>query len=427
VSGIPIVAHVYRAARDAGTTRTIVVVGRNGDLVQEILGSTCEYVEQSERLGTGHACQQAERLLVGFPGTVVVLMGDAPLVTSETLAGMLSEHESRGAVATILTARPADVRGLGRIVRDREGRFVGIVEERDATPEQKAIGEINAGFYCFSAPQLFSALKKIDNNNVQGEYLLTDVFPHLAKQGDVHTVELQDFTEAVGINDRKWLSEAESVMQKRIKDRLMMEGVTIVDPSSTYIEHDVVVGQDSVIHPFTSLKGRTRVGLECQIGPGSTLIDADIGDGTVVLHSVVQEASVGKSCQVGPFAHLRPETDLADEIRIGNFVEIKKSQVGERTKISHLAYVGDAHIGKDVNIGAGTIFVNYDGVKKHITTVEDESFVGCNSNLIAPVRLGKGSYIAAGSTINRDVPAQALAIARSRQENKEGWTARKNK
>ena len=427
VGGLPIVSHVHRAATAAGAERSIVVVGRDAELVREILGPTCEFVEQRERLGTGHACQQAESHLADFTGTVLVLMGDAPLITPETLSQMLTEHTEQRALATVLTARPEDTRGLGRIVRDQRGLFQRIVEERDATEAEKLIAEINAGFYCFEARQLFSALARIDNRNNQGEYMLTDVLPLLAALGPVHTVELADYTEALGINDRKWLSEAERAMQERTKARLMMDGVTFIDPASTHVDCEVTIGQDTIIFPFTTMQGNTVVGDECQIGPGSTLINAKVEQGCSIIHSVVLDASIGAGCQVGPFAHIRPETVLAEKVKIGNFVELKKAAVGTGTKISHLSYVGDALIGTNVNIGAGTILVNYDGQLKHTTTIEDDSFVGCNSNLIAPVKVGKGAYVAAGSTITTDVPSQALGIARARQENKEGWVARKTR
>ena len=425
ISGVPIVTHVKRAAVAAGASRCIVVVGRDADLVRRTLGRDCEYVLQTERLGTGHACRQAEESLRDFSGVVMVLMGDAPLITSDTLARMLSEHLRLGAKATVLTASPQDVHGLGRIQRDTAGRFSRIIEERDANAEEKKIREINAGFYCFERAALFGALARIDNVNAQGEYMLTDTLPLIAEEGLVHTVELPDFSEAVGVNDRVWLSKAEEAMQQRIKERLMRDGVTIVDPASTYIEADVTVGADTVIMPFTCLRGDTRIGGHCTIGPGSTLENTSVAAHSVVVHSYLVGAAVGEACQVGPFAHLRPETSLSEGVRVGNFVEIKKSQIGAGSKVSHLSYIGDATLGRDVNIGAGTIFVNYDGVNKHETVIEDEAFIGCNSNLVAPLTIGKGAFVAAGSTITRDVPEEALGVARARQENKEGWVRRK--
>ena len=425
ISGVPIVTHVRRAAVAAGASRCIVVVGRDSELVRHTLGGDCEYVEQTERRGTGHACQQAEDSLRDFDGVVMVLMGDAPLITSDTLARMLSEHLRLGALATVLTAKPQEVRGLGRIERDAAGRFSRIIEERDANAEEKRIREINAGFYCFDRNALFGALAMIDDNNAQREYMLTDTLPLIAERGLVHTVELPDYSEAVGVNDRLWLSKAEAVMQQRIKERLMLDGVTIVDPASTYIEADVTVGRDSVIMPFTCLRGDTHIAGHCTIGPGSTLENTSVAAHSVVVHSYLSGADVGESCQVGPFAHLRPETSLGERVKIGNFVEIKKSEIGDGSKVNHLAYVGDGKLGRDVNVGAGTIFVNYDGVNKHETEVGDEAFIGCNSNLVAPLKIGKGAFVAAGSTITKDVPEEALGVARARQENKEGWVRRR--
>ncbi len=425
ISGVPIVTHVRRAAVAAGASRCIVVVGRDSDLVRRALGGECEYVEQTERRGTGHACQQAEASLGDFGGVVMVLMGDAPLITSDTLARMLSEHLRLSASATVLTATPEEVRGLGRIQRDTEGRFSRIIEERDANADEKKIREINAGFYCFDRHALFSALALIDDNNAQGEYMLTDTLPLIAKQGLVHTVELPDISEAVGVNDRLWLSKAEAAMQQRIKERLMEDGVTIIDPASTYIEADVTVGRDSVIMPFTCLRGETRIAGHCTIGPGSTLEDTTVAAHSVVVHSYLVGASVGEACQVGPFAHLRPDTSLGERVKVGNFVEIKKSRVGAGSKVSHLSYIGDATLGRDVNVGAGSIFVNFDGVNKHETVVEDGAFIGCNANLVAPLKIGKGAFVAAGSTITKDVPDEALGVARARQENKDGWMRRK--
>lgn len=427
VSGVPIVSHVQRAAREAGASRCIVVVGRDSDMVRSALGEGCEYVEQRERLGTGHACRQAEDSLHDFDGTVMVLMGDAPLITSDTLARMLAAHTGHQALATVLTAFPEEVRGLGRIVRSESGSFERIVEERDATPAEKALREINAGFYCFDRQALFRALSEITADNDQGEYMLTDALPIIARWGRVHTVELDDYSEAVGVNDRLWLSRAESAMQQRIKEHLMAAGVTIIDPGATYVECDVQVGQDTVIMPFTCLRQGTVIGTDCVIGPSSTLENTRVAAGSVVVHSYLVDADVGQSCHVGPFAHLRPGTVLADHVRVGNFVEIKNSDIGEGSKVSHLSYVGDGDVGQNVNIGAGAIFVNYDGVNKHRTTIEDGAFIGCNSNLVAPLTVGREAFVAAGSTITKDVPDGSLAVARARQDNKEGWVLRKRK
>lgn len=425
VAGVPIVQHVVRAALEAGAARTVVVVGKDAAQVVAASGPQVEFVEQVERLGTGHACQQAERLLGGHQGVSFVLCGDAPLITARTLKRMLDEHLASGALATVLTAFPEETRGLGRIKRDGAGDFLAIVEEKDADPTELKIKEINAGFYCFSTPALFKALRQIDNNNAQGEYLLTDVLSVLRQNGRVSTVVTPDYYETIGINDRVWLSRAEEAMQVRIQERLMLSGVTIVSRASTYIEADVTIGKDTIIHPGSILRGNTAVGEGCIIGPHSTLMSATVGANSTVVHSVVSDSVVGAHCQVGPFAHLRPDNSLGDHVRVGNFVELKKSRVGSGSKISHLSYVGDARLGQNVNMGAGTIVVNYDGVRKHETVVEDGAFVGCNANLVAPVVIGENAYVAAGSTITKDVPANSLGLGRARQENKEGWVLRK--
>ncbi|MBS3873878.1 MAG: bifunctional UDP-N-acetylglucosamine diphosphorylase/glucosamine-1-phosphate N-acetyltransferase GlmU [Firmicutes bacterium] len=421
VAGLPIVTHVLRAALAVGASKVITVVGKDAAEVEAAAQGLTQFVTQHERLGTGHACQQAEGALEDFAGVVLVLCGDAPLITPHTLARMLAAHESAGALATVLTARPLDVRGLGRIKRAAGGEFVAIVEEKDASPTEREIKEINAGFYCFSAPHLFAALRQINSDNAQGEYMLTDVLALLRQQGVITTVLTDDFAETIGINDRIWLCRAEEALQKRIQEKLMLGGVTIVSPSTTYIEVDVQIGSDTVVWPGSVLKGSTVVGEGCQIGPSTVLENAVVLDEATVVCSVVREARIGAHAEVGPFAHLRPGCELGSAVRIGNFVEVKKSSVGDETKISHLSYVGDAVIGAGVNLGAGTIIVNYDGCTKHQTVIGEGAFVGCNSNLIAPLVLGENSFVAAGSTVTRDVPANALAVGRARQENKADW------
>ena len=425
IAGIPIVAHVVRAAVGAGAERIVVVVGKDAEQVKAACGPGPEFAVQAERLGTGHACQQAEQLLKDYQGVVLVLCGDAPLITESTLNRMLTEHNATGSIATVLTAFPLETRGLGRISRNESGEFSRIVEEKDATEAERAIREINAGFYCFDSRALFEALRRIDNQNAQGEYLLTDVLALLKASGRVTTVITDDFSETIGVNDRVWLSKAEDVMQTRIRERLMWAGVTFLSPSSTYIEADVSIQRDTVIYPGTVLRGHTHIGEGCEIGPHSTLQNARIGSHTTVVHSVVNNSLVGEHCHIGPFAHLRPGNSIEDHVRLGNFVEVKKSQIGSRSKISHLSYVGDAIVGKDVNMGAGTIVVNYDGVDKHQTIISDNAFVGCNSNLVAPVTIGESAFVAAGSTITKDIPAFSLGVGRARQENKEGWVRRR--
>ncbi|MBT9176677.1 MAG: Bifunctional protein GlmU [Firmicutes bacterium] len=425
VAGVPIVRHVVRAAAAAGAHTTVVVVGKDAAAVREAAGPECRFAVQAERLGTGHACQQAEQALGDFVGTVLVLCGDAPLITPATLTRLLDAHHNLGALATILTARPKDIRGLGRIKRDDQGNFLGIIEERDAAEHELAIGEVNAGFYCFSARHLWTALAKLNNSNAQGEYLLTDVFTELLEQGPIGTLETPYWEETIGINDRVWLAKAERAWQERKQLDLMRRGVTIVAPETTYIEADVEILEDTVVWPHTLLRGSTRIGRNCEIGPSSVIDDSTIHDDAAVIHSVVTESCVGRGARVGPFAHLRPQSELGEQVRIGNFVEIKKSTIGAGAKVSHLAYVGDACVGKRANLGAGTIVVNYDGQNKHETIIGDGAFVGCNANLVAPVKIGEDAFVAAGSTITRDVPPGALAVSRARQENKEGWARRR--
>ncbi len=425
VAGVPIVRHVVRAAAAAGAEPLVVVVGKDADVVREAAGPGCRFAVQTERLGTGHACQQAEQELRDFAGTVLVLCGDAPLITPATLSKLLNAHHRLGAVATILTARPEDTRGLGRIKRDSEGRFLGIVEERDAAEHELAIGEVNAGFYCFSARHLWDALVKLDNANAQGEYLLTDVFTKFLGQGLIGTFMTPHWEETIGINDRVWLAKAEHAWQERKQYDLMQRGVTIIAPGTTYIEADVEIMEDTIVWPHTLLRGSTHIGRNCEIGPGSVIDDSRIHDGAAVVYSVVVQSCVGRDARVGPFAHLRPHSVLSEQVRIGNFVEVKKSTIGEAAKVSHLAYVGDAYVGKGANLGAGVVVVNYDGQTKHETTIGDGAFVGCNANLVAPVKIGEDAFVAAGSTITRDVPPGALAVSRARQENKEGWVRRR--
>ncbi|MDP3058170.1 MAG: bifunctional UDP-N-acetylglucosamine diphosphorylase/glucosamine-1-phosphate N-acetyltransferase GlmU, partial [bacterium] len=367
IAGVPIVGHVVRAAREAGAQRIIVVIGKDADLVKEACGEQCEFVIQDERLGTGHACMCAEPLLKNYEGQLMVLCGDAPLITAETLRAVSQEHSRVAALATILTANPEDVRGMGRIIRNATGAFEAVVEEKDATPEQREIKEINAGFYCFDTAALFRALKLINRNNRQAEYQLPDVFEILKIAGIISSVTTPDAAETIGINDRVWLAKADEAMQKRIKTRLMLEGVTFINPLSSYVEADLVIGRDTTIWPNCMLRGKTIIGESCEIGPSTTMDSSVIGDNSLVTNSVVTNSQVGTQCHIGPFAHLRPQSMLGNQIKIGNFVEVKESTIGKKTKISHLSYIGDAEIGENVNVGAGVIVVNYDGVKKHRT------------------------------------------------------------
>ena len=426
VGGRPMLRHVMNAATQAGAKRTLVVVGFGGDQVQAEIGAAAEYVVQAEQLGTGHAMMQAQPALDGFGGTVLLLCGDTPLLTGKTLQQLVTAHQQSGAAATVLTATPADATGYGRILRDEAGRVDGIVEQKDATEAQKRIGEINTGIYCFEAAPLFAALAGLTCNNAQAEYYLTDVLAILAQAGQrVGAVEVTDFQETLGINSRLQLAEAEKILRQRKLLELMDSGVTVMDPASTFVDASVSIGEDTVLYPFTWLEGETTIGRDCRIGPNSRIADSQLGDAVTLHFSYAHECKIADGVTVGPYVHLRPDAELAAGVKVGNFVEVKNSRVGAGSKLPHLSYIGDADIGSGVNIGCGTITVNYDGKKKHRTVVEDTAFVGCNSNLVAPVSVGAGAYIAAGSTITKDVPAGALGVGRARQTNIAGWAEKK--
>ncbi|MBG0916210.1 bifunctional UDP-N-acetylglucosamine diphosphorylase/glucosamine-1-phosphate N-acetyltransferase GlmU [Exiguobacterium sp. SRB7LM] len=425
VLGKPMVEHVVDQLDQIGVSRQIVIVGHGAEAVQDTLGTRVEYAVQEEQLGTGHAVQMAEAELAGKSGATLVVCGDTPLLTAETLEALLAHHEAQQAKVTVLTAIADDATGYGRVVRGEDGNVTKVVEHKDASEAELAINEINTGTYVFDNELLFDALKQVGNNNAQGEYYLPDVISIVKEAGEVvaaHTAPT--FDETIGVNDRVALSQAEAIMRKRTNERLMREGVTFMDPASTYISPDVVIGSDTVIYPGTVILGKTTIGSECVIGPNSDIRNSVIEDHAVVRQSVVTDSRIGEAAQVGPFAHLRQQAVLGANTRVGNFVEIKKSTFGDGAKASHLSYIGDASIGERVNLGCGSITVNYDGKNKFETVVEDDAFVGCNVNLIAPVKVGKGAIVAAGSTITSDVPEEALAIARERQTNKEGYTKR---
>ncbi|MCT8136368.1 bifunctional UDP-N-acetylglucosamine diphosphorylase/glucosamine-1-phosphate N-acetyltransferase GlmU [Anaerobacillus sp. CMMVII] len=416
VCGKPMVQHVVDQVSQIGVEETVVVVGHGAELVKEQLGDGITYVLQEEQLGTGHAVMQAEALLKDKEGVTIVLCGDTPLITKETMESLILFHEEQNAKATILTAKTEDPTGYGRIVRDSQGAVQRIVEHKDATSDERMITEINTGTYCFDNAALFAALKHVGNNNVQGEYYLPDVIEILQGQDElIAAYQTASFEETLGVNDRVALASAEAIMKNRINEAHMRNGVTIIDPQNTYIGAEVIIGMDTIIKPGTILTGKTVIGHECEIGPNTEIINSYVGNQTTIKQSVVTDSEIGNDVNVGPFAHIRPNSQISDEVKIGNFVEVKKSSFGKGSKASHLSYIGDAEVGNDVNLGCGSITVNYDGKNKFLTKIEDGAFVGCNSNLIAPVTIGKNSYIAAGSTITNDVPENALAIARERQ------------
>ncbi|WLR48463.1 bifunctional UDP-N-acetylglucosamine diphosphorylase/glucosamine-1-phosphate N-acetyltransferase GlmU [Halobacillus litoralis] len=425
VCGKPMVQHVVDQLNKLDLQELITVVGFGAEKVQEQLGEDSHYVIQEEQLGTGHAVLQADDILADKDGTTVVVCGDTPLLTGETLQKLLDHHDAEGAKATVLTAHAEDPHGYGRVIRGGNGQVERIVEQKDASDEEQAIQEINTGTYCFDNAMLFDALKNVSNDNVQGEYYLPDVIEILKGQGEtISAYQTPEFSESLGVNDRVALSKAEKLMKQRINEQHMRNGVTLVDPDQTYIGPDVTIGRDVVIYPGSVLEGKTTIEDDALIGPHSTITNSHVGSETTIKQSVAADSKIGSRVQIGPFAHIRPQSSLGDDVKVGNFVEVKKASFGDGSKASHLSYIGDAEVGSGVNIGCGTITVNYDGENKHLTTIEDDAFIGCNSNLIAPVTVGKGAYVAAGSTINQDVPSEALSIARSRQTNKEGYASK---
>jgi len=428
VSGKPLIWHVCQAASYMGVEESIIVVGHQAEDVEIEMGDKYKYALQEEQLGTGHAVMQAEPYLDKEVETIVILCGDTPLLTGLTLKKLLEYHQETKASATVLSAVLADPANYGRIVRNADEQVKAIVEEKDALPQERAIKEINSGTYCFNREALFNALKEITPENKQGEYYLTDVIGVLVKDNQkVEAIAVEDPIEISGVNTRIHLAEAEKVFQKRVNEKWMLEGVSIVDPDVTYIETSVEIGMDTIILPFSQLTGDTRVGEDCVIGPQTTLENTQVGNLTHINTTISTDAKIGSNCKIGPFSYLRPGTQLADNVKIGDFVEIKKTFVGENSKIPHLSYIGDCTIGENVNVGAGTITCNYDGKNKWQTVLEDGAFIGSNTNLVAPVVIGKNVIIGAGSTITQNVPAEALAIAREKQTNILNWTDRKKK
>jgi bifunctional UDP-N-acetylglucosamine pyrophosphorylase/glucosamine-1-phosphate N-acetyltransferase len=427
VAGRRMLDHVLAAAGSLNPASVIVVVGHEGDRVREAYaGGRARFVAQEPQLGTGHALLQAEPLLKTATGTVVLLSGDVPLLGASTLKRLLAQHQADAAAATVLTAIVDTPHGYGRIVREA-GRIVRIVEERDASPDEQAIGEINSGIYALDLGPLFDAVRGIASQNAQGEYYLPDLVGIYRQRGlAVSTVSVSNPDEIRGINSRRELAEVGAIVRHTKNQELMAAGVTLVDPATTYIEPGVVVGADTVIHPNVYLEGRTVIGEGCEIHAGTRIVDSTIGDRVLIRnYCVITESSVAARAVLGPFAHLRPASHVLDGAHIGNFVELKKTTLGRGSKASHLTYLGDATIGDDVNIGAGTITCNFDGKTKNPTVIEDGAFIGSDSALVAPVTIGRGAYVAAGSTITEDVPANALGIARSRQVNKEAWVKKR--
>lgn len=430
VAGLPLIEHVLRTADAIAPRTTTLVIGHQAAAVRRALDHRpgLRFALQEPQLGTGHALLQAEQYLAGETGTAVLLSGDVPLLRPDTLVALIQWHRARSAAATVLTAEVDRPDGYGRIVR-QGGRIASIVEHKDASPEERRIREINSGIYAFDVGPLFGALREVGSSNAQGEYYLPDLVRIYQSRGlAVETLTVQNSQEILGINSRRELADVASIMNSQRNEALMESGVTFLDPATAYVGPDVTIGPDTIIHPGVHLEGRTRIGSSCEIHSCVRIVDSVLDDGVVVNNfCLIIESTIARGARVGPFAHIRPQSTVGEEAHVGNFVELKKTSLGRGSKANHLAYLGDATIGERVNVGAGTITCNYDGTTKHPTIIEDGAFIGSDSQLVAPVRVGKGAYVAAGSSITEDVPAGSLAIARGKQVNKEGWVERKNK
>ncbi|MCO7176927.1 bifunctional UDP-N-acetylglucosamine diphosphorylase/glucosamine-1-phosphate N-acetyltransferase GlmU [Sporolactobacillus kofuensis] len=427
VCGKPMIRHVVDETRKADFSKLYVIVGHGADAVAATVGNEGECLLQKEQLGTGHAVLQAADQLADVDGTTVVLNGDTPLITHQTIEKLMRIQEEQAAAAAVLTAMVDDPTGYGRIIRDESGNVAKIVEEKDANSDEKRVKEINTGIYSFDNRKLFRLLKQVTNNNAQGEYYLPDVISLLVQSSEKVTVyTTEHFEETVGVNDRIQLAAAGKYMQERINRNMMENGVTLIDPDSTYLSAECTIGKDTIIYPGTVVTGASHIGNGCIIGPHSQIKNCAVGDETEIDQSVLEDSWIGSQVQIGPFAHIRPLSKIHDQAKVGNFVEVKNTEIGERSKASHLTYLGDATLGKDVNMGCGTITVNYDGKNKFATKIGDGAFIGCNANLIAPVTIGDGAFVAAGSTITKSVNDNALAIARSRQTNKEDYALKLN-
>jgi bifunctional UDP-N-acetylglucosamine pyrophosphorylase/glucosamine-1-phosphate N-acetyltransferase len=431
LAGRPLIDYVLDAARAVGPASATVVVGHQAESVRTALQDRgYEFVVQEPQLGTGDALLKAEAALAGASGDVLLLSGDVPMLRAQTLASLVEVHRKSAAAATVLTAEIADPTGYGRIVRNgHRGSVERIVEHRDATEAERQIREINSGIYVFDLGSLFASLRQIGRNNAQGEYYLPDLVALYRRQGlTVETLTLPDAEEIRGVNSRNELAALSREARLRKCDELMAAGVTIEDPATAYVDSTVQVGPDTTIHPNVSLEGTTRIGARCEIHSGSRLVNTTVEDDVLIRnHTVVVDSTIAAKATVGPFAHIRPESTIGRDAHVGNFVELKKTSLGDGAKANHLSYLGDATIGSRVNVGAGTITCNYDGEKKHQTIIEEGAFIGSDTQLVAPVRVGKGAYVAAGSSIVEDVPAGALAVTRGRQINKEGWVDRKTR
>jgi bifunctional UDP-N-acetylglucosamine pyrophosphorylase/glucosamine-1-phosphate N-acetyltransferase len=429
IAGLPMIAWPVMAARDAGSDPVVLVIGHQANAVQGTFRGVADirFAMQEEQLGTGHAVACALDALSGFSGTVLILCGDTPLLRAETLKTMLAYHKGNQAAITVLTAVMDDPYGYGRVIRDPSGQVNRIVEQKDADAGEQELREINSGIYCMDSDFLFSSIRGIGNNNAQGEYYLTDLLKIAVGKGlTCLALPIADADEIMGVNDRSQLAEAGRILRRRINREHMLNGVTIINPEQTYIDHGVTIGADTTIHPGCQIGSGTIIGSGCEIDQSVSISGCRIGDDChIKAASVLEDSELGEEVAVGPMAHLRPGSVLGKKVKIGNFVETKKIVMGEGSKASHLTYLGDAEIGRNVNIGCGTITCNYDGVKKHRTVLGDDVFIGSDVQLVAPVTVGRNSLVAAGTTVTLDVPPDSLALSRVPQVNKEGWRLRK--
>ncbi|MBO1072185.1 MAG: bifunctional UDP-N-acetylglucosamine diphosphorylase/glucosamine-1-phosphate N-acetyltransferase GlmU [Dolichospermum sp. DEX189] len=420
LGGRSLVERVIESAEPLSPARKLVIVGYQSTEVKTAMDSIygVEFVEQAVQLGTGHAIQQLLPHLEGYTGDLLILNGDVPLLRTETLKNLLQTHQENQNSCTILTAQLANPQGYGRVFRNSEGIVQKIVEDKDCTPNQRENDRVNAGIYCFHWPDLAKILPDLQANNSQKEYYLTDA---VTQVGKVMAVDVKDNQEILGINDRLQLATANDILQKRIKEKWLLAGVTLIDPASITIDETVELQPDVILEPQTHLRGKTVIQAGSRIGPGSLIENSELGENVTVLYSVITDSVIQSQTRIGPYAHLRGHAEVGIGCRIGNFVELKNAQLGDRTNVAHLSYLGDTTTGTQVNVGAGTITANYDGVKKHRTTIGDRSKIGSNTVLVAPITVGNDVYIAAGSTVTEDVPDDSLVIARSRQVVKPDW------
>lgn len=419
VCGKTMVEHVVDAARGVNPAEVVTIVGTGAEDVKKVLADKSKFAFQEKQLGTGDAVMTAREELGDKDGATLVVTGDTPLFTTATFDELFKYHAEKGNAATVLTAEAPNPFGYGRIIRDDQGNVLRIVEQKDGKPEELKVKEINTGVFCFDNKKLFEALKYVNNDNAQGEYYLTDVLEILRNAGErVGAYKMPDFSESLGVNDRIALAQATKTMQRRINEQHMRDGVSFVDPDTAYIDADVKIGNDTVIEGNVVIKGNTEIGSDCYITNGSRIVDSKIGNNVTITSSTIEESEMDDNTDIGPNSHLRPKAIIRKGAHIGNFVEVKKAEIGENTKVGHLTYVGDATLGKDINIGCGTIFSNYDGVKKFHTNVGDHAFIGAGSTLIAPINVADHAFIAADTTVTKDVNKYDMAIGRGRQVNK---------